>query len=89
MKVYAVINSCGGLAAGGFDLFKTKKSANEFACKLLREMRKPGKTFITGSIHKSGRATLNYGCRGGYHLAATVTVEERETRNLTNYRVIA
>lgn len=87
MKLYAVINSCGGFTEGSFDLFKTKKSANSFACKLLREMRQPGKTFITGSIHKSGRATLNYGCRDGYHLAATVTVEERETRNLMNYRV--
>ena len=81
MKAYAVISSRGGLAAGGFELFKRKVDAIRAACLIIREAREPGRTFANGSIHKSGICRLHYGCRNGYHIALTVCVEERETRN--------
>lgn len=87
MKVYAVICSQGGLVAGDFQLFKTKKSANAEACRIIRESREPGRTFITGSIHKSGMSCLHYGCRNGYHIALTVSVEERESSNYPSTKV--
>lgn len=81
MKVYAVICSRGGLLAGDFQLFKRKVDANREACRIIRDAREPGRTFANGSIHKSGICRLHYGCRNGYHIALTVCVEERETRN--------
>lgn len=87
MKVYAVICSQGPAVGPAFQLFKRKADANKAACALVRELRQPGKTFPTGSIHKDGMCTLHYGCRNGYHLACTVAVDQRESRNYPGYKI--
>lgn len=87
MKLYAVICSRGGLVAPDFQLFKRKVDANREACRIIREAREPGRTFPTGSIHKSGMCCLHYGCRNGYHIALTVSVDERESRNYPGYKI--
>lgn len=87
MKVYVVICAHGGLVAPDYQLFKRKVDAKREACRIIREAREPGRTFATESIHKSGMCCLHYGCRNGYHIALTVCVEERESRNYPGYKI--
>lgn len=89
MKVYAVICSHGGLVAPDYQLFKRKVDANREACRIIRESREPGRTFPTGSIHKSGMCCLHYGCKNAYHIALSVAVDVRDSRNYPGYKVTA
>lgn len=87
MKVYAVICSRDGMVAPSFQLFRVKRKAVKEACRLVRELREVGRTFATGSLHKSGMCHLHYGGRNGYHIADSVVVEERESRDYPDYVV--
>lgn len=87
MKVYSVICSRGGLVAPDFQLFRRKADALKEACRIIREAREPGRTYPTGSLHKTGMCRLHYGCRNGYHIALTVCIETRDTRNMLGQKI--
>ena len=88
-KCYAVIH-CNPYIATPCTFYKRKADAIAAAAKLLREVKSEShnKLVWTGSLHRDGEASLNYGCRNGYHIYCKLRVEERETRNHINFVLV-